>query len=111
MFVIALIAGMATLTVAAGQSPVVDPPPATPPYPVECRLDPNTAPCWQLDRLPDVGPGLARRIAAAQQPPGAAAPPFLSPHDLLRVQGIGPALIESLAPSLRFPSCTPPVGR
>lgn len=111
LFVIALVAAAATLVASGRQLRAIDPPPADPPRPVECRLDPNVAAWWQLDRLPSVGSDLARRIAAAQPAPGNAAPSFLSPRDLLRVDGIGPALIESLAPYLRFPSYTPPAGR
>lgn len=60
------------------------------------RIDPNTAPEEELDRLPGVGPGLARRIVATREEGG----PFRSLEDLMRVQGIGPSTLRRLAPHL-----------
>lgn len=58
------------------------------------RIDPNTAPEEQLDRLPRVGPALARRIIAHRDQNG----PFRSLDDLAAVSGIGPALLDGIAP-------------
>ncbi|HEX7118245.1 MAG TPA: helix-hairpin-helix domain-containing protein [Longimicrobiales bacterium] len=62
------------------------------------RIDPNVAPEAELDRLPGVGPALARRIIAARQAGG----PFRSIEDLARVRGIGESTLHRLAPHLRF---------
>lgn len=56
------------------------------------RVDVNTAPVAELERLPQVGPGLARRIAAYRQAHG----PFGAPEELRRVQGIGPKTYEAI---------------
>lgn len=58
------------------------------------RIDPNRATVIELERLPRVGPGLAERIVAHRQAHG----PFRTLGDLDAVSGIGPALLESLAP-------------
>ncbi|HEX7120528.1 MAG TPA: helix-hairpin-helix domain-containing protein [Longimicrobiales bacterium] len=68
------------------------------------RIDPNVAPEEELDRLPGVGPALARRIIAAREEGG----PFRSLRDLTRVRGIGPSALQRLAPHLRLPA--PPAG-
>ena len=56
------------------------------------RVDVNTAPVAELERLPRVGPGLARRIVAYRQTHG----PFGAPEDLRQVKGIGPATYEAI---------------
>jgi competence ComEA-like helix-hairpin-helix protein len=60
------------------------------------RIDPNTAPAEQLDRLPRVGPALAERIVAHRESQGA----FRTTADLGAVSGIGPALLEGIGPYL-----------
>jgi len=62
------------------------------------KIDPNRAPPEQLDRLPRVGAALAERIVADREAHG----PFRSLADLDRVSGIGPAMLEALAPHLDF---------
>ena len=66
------------------------------------RIDPNTASAASLQRLPDVGPVLAKAILADRQ----ARPdqPFTRPEDLARVKGIGAGTVERLRPYLVFPS-------
>ncbi|MFQ5535859.1 MAG: ComEA family DNA-binding protein [Gemmatimonadota bacterium] len=59
------------------------------------RVDVNRADTLELQRLPGVGPALARRIAAARRE-GV----FRRPEDLLRVRGIGPATLERLRPRI-----------
>ncbi len=54
------------------------------------RLDLNVAGAAELDRLPGVGAGLARRIVDDRAAHG----PFRSLEDLDRVPGIGPALLK-----------------
>ncbi len=57
------------------------------------RLDVNAATEAELQRLPGVGPALARRIVEAR-----AAKPFASADDLRRVRGIGAKTLENLRP-------------
>ena len=56
------------------------------------RMDVNTAGVAELERLPEVGPSLARRIAAYREAHG----PFGSPEDLMDVPGIGPKTYDVL---------------
>jgi competence protein ComEA len=71
-------------------------------------LDLDTAPAESLDRLPRIGPALARRIVADRDSLG----PFGSLEGFQRVKGVGPAMARTLAPYVTF-SGTPrpsPVG-
>ncbi|HET7465001.1 MAG TPA: ComEA family DNA-binding protein [Longimicrobium sp.] len=63
------------------------------------RIDPNTAAESELDRLPKVGPGQARRIVAWRQAHG----PFRTLADLDSVPGIGPAALAAVAPFVTLP--------
>jgi len=58
------------------------------------RIDPNTATEAELDRLPRVGPGQARKIVEWR---GSHAP-FRTLADLDSVPGVGPALLAAVAP-------------
>jgi competence ComEA-like helix-hairpin-helix protein len=69
-------------------------------------LDPNRAPEEELDRLPGVGPGLARAILAARD-----TLPFRSPEELARVRGIGSSTLERLRPWIELDSPPPPSVR
>lgn len=60
------------------------------------RIDPNVASPAALDRLPGVGASKARAIAEARD----GGLEFRSVDDLLRVPGIGPALVERMRPHL-----------
>jgi competence protein ComEA len=60
------------------------------------RIDPSTAPEEELDRLPKVGPGQARRIVQWRQAHG----PFRTLADLDSVPGMGPAALAAAAPYL-----------
>ena len=64
------------------------------------RIDPNRASADEIDRLPRVGPALAGRIVAWREAHG----PFRSLADLDSVPGVGPALLEELAPHLQLPA-------
>jgi competence protein ComEA len=64
------------------------------------RLEINRASAAELERLPGIGPALARRIVAYRDTAG----PFQRLEELDRVPGIGPAILARLAPLLRFPS-------
>jgi competence protein ComEA len=66
----------------------------------EAPIDPDVASETELDRLPRVGPALARRIVANRDSFG----PFGSLEELQRVKGVGPALAAGLAPHVTFSS-------
>ena len=74
------------------------------------RLDPNVATWQELAVLPQIGEKRAREIVAfreefvARQPNRLA---FARPQDMMRVKGIGPALLETIRPHLMFPSTQP----
>jgi competence ComEA-like helix-hairpin-helix protein len=61
------------------------------PQPVDQRVNLNTASQSELEALPGVGPGLAKRIIAARQQK-----PFRSLKDLDQVSGVGPKLLRKL---------------
>jgi competence protein ComEA len=67
---------------------------APPPGPVAV----NEASAQELERLPRVGPALARRIVADRAARGA----YRSLEELGRVPGIGPATLRVLAPAVTF---------
>jgi competence protein ComEA len=56
------------------------------------EVDVNTATAAQLERLPHVGPSLARRIVEYREAHGG----FRTPEELSRVRGIGPKTLETL---------------
>ena len=58
------------------------------------RVDINAASAADLERLPEVGPGLAKRIVEYRAAHG----PFAAPEALSRVKGIGPKKLKALAP-------------
>ncbi len=57
-------------------------------------IDLNTASTTELESLPGIGPVLAQRIVDDREANG----PYTSVDDLLRVSGIGPAILEKLRP-------------
>jgi competence protein ComEA len=68
------------------------------------RIDIDRAPAQELQRLPGVGPGLARRIVEERNRGG----PFGDTAALRRVEGIGPAKLRRMAPNLAFSAPPPP---
>ncbi|WP_245557524.1 ComEA family DNA-binding protein [Deinococcus peraridilitoris] len=58
------------------------------------RVNVNTASRAQLEALPRIGPALAERLIAGR--------PYRSLADLDTVKGIGPKLLETLAPLVAF---------
>jgi competence protein ComEA len=62
------------------------------------KLDLDVATLEEIDRLPRVGPALARRIVGSRDSAG----PFGSLEGLRRVKGIGAATLEHLAPLVTF---------
>jgi competence ComEA-like helix-hairpin-helix protein len=74
------------------------------------RLDPNTATLQELIILPQLGEKRAAAILNYRDHhlathPGTDA--FKNLDDLLRITGIGPAMLETLRPHLKFPTTTP----
>lgn len=69
------------------------------------RLDPNRASAVELDRLPGVGPATAEALVRDREAVG----PYRTAEDLLRVRGVGPALLARLRPLLDLSD--PPPGR
>lgn len=63
------------------------------------RVDPNRADEATLTTLPGIGPALAARILESRRVDG----PFRAADDLLRVRGIGPAVLARLRPFLTLP--------
>ncbi|MEZ4417470.1 MAG: ComEA family DNA-binding protein [Gemmatimonadota bacterium] len=66
-------------------------------------LDVNRAGEEELDRLPRVGPGLARAIIAERERGG----PFATVEALARVRGVGPATLERLRPHIEVRGVPP----
>jgi competence protein ComEA len=64
------------------------------------RIDLNTAGEVELDRLPGVGPSLARAILVHRQREG----PYSSLGDLERVPGLGSSTVRRLAPHTTLPA-------
>jgi competence protein ComEA len=80
-----------------GQGPVGEPSPArAAPWDEALRsarlVNVNTATAAELERLPQVGPTLARRIVAYRQRHGR----FRTSEELVRVEGIGPKTYDAL---------------
>ncbi|MDB4907438.1 MAG: Helix-hairpin-helix DNA-binding class 1 [Gemmatimonadetes bacterium] len=71
---------------------------AGPPIGPNNRIDVDHADTTQLDRLPRIGPALARRIVANRDSFGA----FGSLEKLHRVRGIGPAMLKALDSLVTF---------
>ena len=74
------------------------------------RIDPNTADWETLAALPGIGEKRAKDIVgyrdrAAAERPGQAV--FEKPTDLLRIRGVGRAMMEGMEPYLAFPSSAP----
>jgi len=68
------------------------------------KIDPNSAPWWELTIIPGVGEVTARRIVSFRSKNGGTVDrPFRHPADLQGVYGIGPKTAARLAPYLTFP--------
>ena len=67
------------------------------------RVDVDRAAADELERLPRVGPALARRIVAEREAHG----PFGSLQGLRRVSGIGPKLLHDLEAHVTFGGVVP----
>jgi len=82
--------------------------PRLPPPPLQTKINPNTAPWWELTVLPGVGPTAAqsivdyRRRADELQPQHRTTPVFTRPADLAEVHGIGPKTVTRIGPYLTF---------
>ncbi|HYO07431.1 MAG TPA: helix-hairpin-helix domain-containing protein [Tepidisphaeraceae bacterium] len=91
---------------------IPDPPPARSPKYDELadRLDPNTASAVELSVLPQLGEKRAREIVLYRDQfradrRGEVA--FRTADDLLKVRGIGVAMLATVRPHLMFPATTP----
>lgn len=62
------------------------------------RVDLDRAGIREIERLPGIGPGLARRIVADREANG----PFGSPEGLDRVPGVGEAVLARIGPWAAF---------
>ena len=58
------------------------------------QVDINTASVAELERLPEIGPGLAKQIVEYRQQHGR----FSTSEELMRVRGVGPKKYQSLEP-------------
>jgi hypothetical protein len=70
------------------------------------RIDPNTADWAMLAALPGIGERRARDIVAYREDARRNAPGgvvFARKEDLLRIKGIGFAMVEAIEPYLTFP--------
>lgn len=79
------------------------------------RIDPNTAPWYELTALPDIGESAARAIVEYRERNrsergDADEVVFFRAADLDAVRGIGPVTIGRIAPYLAFPGA-PPASR
>ena len=73
---------------------------------IDGRIDPNTATWEQLALLPGIGEKRARTIVAYREQATSDRPdrlPFATLDDLENVHGVGPAMVENLAPYLLLP--------
>ena len=70
------------------------------------RIDPNTADWPALAALPGVGEKRAKDIVAFREEAKRDAPSsvvFARPQDMLKVKGVGVAMLEGISPFLAFP--------
>jgi len=74
------------------------------------RLDPNVATWQELAVLPQLGEKRAREIVAYRaqyRSDKRGNTPFTRAEDLLKIRGVGVALVETLRPHLMFPATQP----
>ena len=91
---------------------IADPQPAKPARFDELvdRLDPNVATWQELAVLPQLGEKRAREIVAYRdqfRSDERGDTPFARAEDLLKIRGVGVALVETLRPHLMFPATQP----
>src|SRR5437868_4531333 len=78
------------------------------------KLDPNVAGWQELAVLPQLGEKRAKEIIAYREEFVAKHPnenAFKRPLDLLRIKGIGVAMLQTLSPYLEFPATQPATTR
>jgi Helix-hairpin-helix motif len=80
--------------------------PSPPVVSVLDRVDLDVASAADIERLPRIGPALARRIVADRDSLG----PFGSLEGLARVRGVGPAVLRAIAPRVTFSRTPRPTG-
>ena len=109
IFLTGLVLAYIAFRLVRDRSTVPDPPPFRGARSTELRdrIDPNTADIATLAALPGLGEKRAAefvqfRQELLRQSPGR--PPFAKPEDLLKIKGIGYAMMMQLAPYMVFPS-------
>ena len=93
---------------------ISDPPPPTRLNALADRLDPNIASWQELNVLPQLGQKRAKAIIAYREQfraNGRGQIAFHKAEDLLRIKGIGVAMMETLRPYLMFPASLPATRR
>jgi competence protein ComEA len=80
---------------ASGAASETPPPPAAP---ASFTVDVDQAGAAEIERLPRIGPALAKRIVADREANG----PFGSLDELMRVRGIGPGIARTIEPYVTF---------
>src|SRR6476646_6168228 len=113
LLLLALLAAFLAVRYALNPVYVSDPQPARPAHfdDLADRIDPNTADWSALAALPGVGESRARDIVAYREEAKRSRPDadaFAKPEDLLRIKGIGAAMLEGMAPHLTFPPTAAP---
>jgi hypothetical protein len=113
LLLLALLAAFLAIRYALNPVYVSDPQPERPEHfdDLADGIDPNTAEWSALAALPGVGESRARDIVAYREQAKRSRPEgvvFTKPEDLLRIKGIGAAMLEGMAPHLTFPPTAAP---
>lgn len=101
--ILALLCSAQLLTHTAPAVPPGQPGPLAPQ--AALRFDPNTAPEADLALIPHLGPKRAHALVTYRS--ATTSSPFLTPADLERVKGIGPATARKISPFLTFSTPSP----
>lgn len=105
---LSLLIGYVAIRLLLSPAHIADPQPARPARETELadRIDPNTADLPTLAALPGLGEKRAGDIIAYREQfarANAGQPAFIRPQDLLKIRGIGYAMMTQLTPYLMFP--------
>jgi len=91
---------------------VTDPQPIEPAHARDLadRIDPNVADVATLAALPTIGEKRAQDIVEFRERVklrDGVSVVFVTPHDLLKIRGVGPAMLSTIEPYLIFPAGAP----